>query len=171
MSVCVCVVFVSRHKEHTVGGPSPAESSHHRTRELFLLHKPLVLTPGGLSATSSSVSVRHCPITLSLPLNMPTLLCCIYERPTWDALSISHSCCYEATLKCTFSRSFFDSFVSLGRSLLQGVQAEIWLLQEEVKETGKKRLMCFRGVKEGILFLAHKDGLGKVDVKKTKFCE
>lgn len=30
--VCV-VVFVSRHKEHTVGGPSPAESSHHRTCE------------------------------------------------------------------------------------------------------------------------------------------
>lgn len=33
-------------------------------------------------------------------------------------------------------------FVLAGRSVLQGVQAEIRLLQEEVKETGKKRLVC-----------------------------
>lgn len=138
---CVCVVvvvFVSRHKEHTVGGPSPAESSHHRTCEYFLLHEALAAY---LPPAPASLYDR---VTLSLPLDMPTLLRCMYERTTWDASTLSHSRCYEAKLRnCTFSWSFLGSFVSLGRSLLQGVQAEIRLLQEEVKETGKKRLACF----------------------------
>lgn len=62
------------------------------------------------------------------------------DAPLRMWLTLSRSCCSEAPHRYfAFSRFFLDSFVPAGRSLLQGVQAEIRLLQEEVKETGKKR--------------------------------
>lgn len=107
----------------------------------------LVLTPPGAVylPPSPGVSVRHGQTALSPPLNMPTPLCrYMCGRTTVHIrLTLSRSRSSEARL-CSFAlrRSSLDPFVLAGRSVLQGVQAEIRLLQEEVKETGKDRLVC-----------------------------
>lgn len=83
----VCVLFVCVQTRRTRSGRTLA-------CRVQLSQDPWVVSaarssgshaPGGLSAASSSVPVRHGRTALSPPLNMPTpLCCCMYGRTTSD---------------------------------------------------------------------------------------
>lgn len=110
--------------------------------ELWFSRPAAYLPPAPASRYDTVESLCRCLFTCQHLFVVVVVVVCM-KIPLRMWLALSCSLCSGVTLcNFTFSRfSFLGSFVPAGCSLLQGVQAEIRLLQEEVKEAGEKRLI------------------------------